>query len=178
MSKDVSITDLIAAARNAAKIADYYQTGEADLFIMLADALEASERDAQQAEDQANNLAGDVVQLEQELAALESVTVPTENPSVSDLGEVIWRTSRADESTISVTGANIVAKAILARFRLPVPVEPEWEYFIERPMFAEDKWNEGLYASISAATKDMKPEYQMYRRTKAVPAGPWIPVAP
>jgi len=55
---------------------------------------------------------------------VEAVTVPTENPSVSDLGEVIWRTSRADESTISVTGANIVARAILARFRLPVPVEP------------------------------------------------------
>lgn len=34
------------------------------------------------------------------------------------LGELIWKTSRADESTISVTGANIVAEAILARFDL------------------------------------------------------------
>ena len=33
---------------------------------------------------------------------------------VEALGEVIWTTSRADESTISATGANIVARAVLA----------------------------------------------------------------
>jgi hypothetical protein len=59
--------------------------------------------------------------------ALEAVTVPTENPTEEGLAEVIWHTSREDEGTISVTGANIVAKAILARFRLPVPVEPDRE---------------------------------------------------
>lgn len=32
------------------------------------------------------------------------------------LGEIIWRTSRADEGTISATGANIIADAILAEF--------------------------------------------------------------
>lgn len=30
------------------------------------------------------------------------------------LAELIWTTSRADESTISATGANIVARAIVA----------------------------------------------------------------
>lgn len=30
------------------------------------------------------------------------------------LGQIIWETSRADESTISYAGANIVARAILA----------------------------------------------------------------
>jgi hypothetical protein len=38
---DVSITDLIAEARKAAKRADYYQSGEAWLWLRLADALEA-----------------------------------------------------------------------------------------------------------------------------------------
>lgn len=33
---------------------------------------------------------------------------------VKALGQIIWETSRADESTISYAGANIVAKAILA----------------------------------------------------------------
>ena len=56
----VSITDLIAQLQSN------------------VDALEAAEREIQQAEDQANNLAADVVQLELKLAALESVTVPTE----------------------------------------------------------------------------------------------------
>jgi hypothetical protein len=32
---------------------------------------------------------------------------------VHALGEIIWTTSRADESTISATGANVVARAIL-----------------------------------------------------------------
>ena len=39
------------------------------------------------------------------------------NPAtIEDLGEVIWEASRHDESTISFTGANIVARAILAKF--------------------------------------------------------------
>lgn len=36
---------------------------------------------------------------------------------VDKLTEVIWRTSRADEGTISVTGANIVARAVVAHLR-------------------------------------------------------------
>ena len=46
-------------------------------------------------------------------------------PSESELAELIWRTSRADEGTISATGANIISRAILDWLRLPVPVEPE-----------------------------------------------------
>lgn len=35
-------------------------------------------------------------------------------PTEETLGKIIWETSRADEGTISVTGANIVARALLA----------------------------------------------------------------
>ena len=35
-----------------------------------------------------------------------------------EVAEVIWTTSRADESTISATGANHVADALLARFEM------------------------------------------------------------
>ena len=47
--------------------------------------------------------------------------VPMTVPVESELAELIWKTSRADESTISCMGADIVARAILARFCLPVP---------------------------------------------------------
>ena len=102
---DVSITDLTAAARNAAKIADYYQTGEADLFIILADAIEAAERDAQQAEDQANNLAGDVVQLEKQLAAARAGKAyhATQQWIEDDYGDgspVEWIQGAADEAAV------------------------------------------------------------------------------
>lgn len=39
---------------------------------------------------------------------------PGTTPNDHGLGKLIWETSRADEGTISVTGANIVAQAILA----------------------------------------------------------------
>jgi predicted exporter len=140
---DVSITDLTAAARNAAKIADYYQTGEADLFIMLADALEAAERDAQQAEDQANNLAGDVVQLEVKLqnaqttlemdekyinklegkiARLQAVTVPTE-----DLAQQTHPFSQSPHMAAKYWAELVRARNRIAELEAAaVPVEPEW----------------------------------------------------
>lgn len=37
----------------------------------------------------------------------------TATPTREQLGKVIWDTSRADEGTISATGANIIADAIL-----------------------------------------------------------------
>lgn len=41
-------------------------------------------------------------------------------PSLDDLGGVIWAASRADEGTISATGARIVAAAVLAHLGAPV----------------------------------------------------------
>lgn len=39
---------------------------------------------------------------------------PETTPDDHGLGKLIWETSRADEGTISVAGANIIAQAILA----------------------------------------------------------------
>jgi hypothetical protein len=44
-------------------------------------------------------------------------------PSREALGSVIWHASRADEGTISVTGANIIADAILALLAGQAPHE-------------------------------------------------------
>lgn len=52
------------------------------------------------------------------------------------LGQIIWDTSRAGESTISATGANIVADAILAAgYRLSDEARAEWatEYIVFSP---------------------------------------------
>ena len=62
-----------------------------------------------------------------------------------DLGRIIWDTSRADESAISATGANIVADAILAAgWRPPAtadhPTEPS----------AHQVWAEGYMAHADA----------------------------
>jgi hypothetical protein len=118
---DVSITALIAEARKAAKRADYYQSGEAWLWLRLADALEVAERDAQTAEDQANNLAGDVVQLEQKLA--EAVTVPTENEREA-LSLIISNAVGGGNPNVRAI-TDVTDAVIAAGFRLPVPVEPE-----------------------------------------------------
>jgi hypothetical protein len=74
---DVSITDLTTEARKKFRESPGWELGihpgsDLDLVRRLADALEAAERDAQQAEDQANNLAGDVAQLKQQLAAVQA----------------------------------------------------------------------------------------------------------
>jgi len=44
-----------------------------------------------------------------------------EQSQVEALGSLIWHTSRDDESTISATGATIIAKAILAKFNVTEP---------------------------------------------------------
>lgn len=41
-------------------------------------------------------------------------TVPDATPEARDLAELIWHTSRGDESTISAMGADVVAGAILS----------------------------------------------------------------
>lgn len=61
------------------------------------------------------------------------VMTPTQHPApevvaLTDgerLAKIIWTASRADESTISATGANIVAEAILASDWLKVAVQAE-----------------------------------------------------
>jgi hypothetical protein len=152
---DVSITDLIAEARWMALTSSTPKHIRA-MLTQLAAALEVAERDAQTAEDQANNLAGDVVQLEQKLA--ESVTVPTENAR-ERLAKVIME---ADSKTIDYDRKwplalnadgrdNFFAEqwksylphadAVLARFRLPVPVEPETQ--IEKRAEYKLVWGDG-----------------------------------
>jgi hypothetical protein len=54
---------------------------------------------------------------ENERMRAEAAAGPTE-AEIAAVGEIIWRTSREDEGTISVTGANIVAKALLAAFTI------------------------------------------------------------
>lgn len=44
-----------------------------------------------------------------------------------DIAELIWNTSRADESTISATGANIIADAILRVFNVTLPADESIE---------------------------------------------------
>ena len=43
----------------------------------------------------------------------------------SDLAELIWKTSQAEEGNISTTGANIIADAILVKFMVDVFPEPQ-----------------------------------------------------
>lgn len=55
----------------------------------------------------------------------------SEDPQDS-LARLIWETSRDDEGTISATGANFVARAVLAAgFRRQGPITDEWEYGYE-----------------------------------------------
>ena len=65
------------------------------------------------------------------------------NPAtIEDLGEVIWEASRHDESTISFTGANIVARAILAKFDVEHhdrEAENEARYAIHDLLWAQRK---------------------------------------
>ncbi|MFS0885201.1 hypothetical protein [Aeromicrobium sp. 179-A 4D2 NHS] len=51
------------------------------------------------------------------LAHLASLSDPT-GVEYPDVAKVVWETSRADEGTISATGANHVAKALLAKFKM------------------------------------------------------------
>jgi hypothetical protein len=125
---DVSITDLIAEAR-----AIYGHLPFDHIANRLADALESSERELRLAEDQANNLAGD-------LAALESVTAPTENEQSAEVmrilnnagaycGECGYEGGYGQDgcSQCAVTLATYARHLIAAGFRLPVPVEPSTE---------------------------------------------------
>jgi hypothetical protein len=80
-----------------------------------------------------------------------------EDPQDS-LARVIWESSRDDEGTISATGANIVARAVIAAgFRRQGPTTDEWEYGVLGP--TGRMVNNGDYTHL-----------QTHRRRKA---GPW-----
>ena len=151
MSKDVSITDLIAEARErqaecAGLSEEEVARAPISMILLnssvakLANALELSEREIQRAEDQANNLAGDVVQLEQRLAATQAVTVPTENEYEYEYG-------------FSADGGPVVERA----FGI-VPFETA-----DAARHTGSKWFEETLDIV--------------RRTKATPAGEWEPTA-
>lgn len=95
------------------------------------------------------------------------------------LAEIIWDTSRADEGTISATGANIIADAILSRLSVPEPAEVEWEYgyntgstvtFVgDRAQIEE--WT--LVRGMAVGVGDWGSRIVRRRKT-----GPWVPVTP
>lgn len=61
------------------------------------------------------------------LIRLALAAAPCGNPMSAErdaLAQIIWETSRADEGSISATGANIVSAAILAAGYRKVPSEP------------------------------------------------------
>jgi hypothetical protein len=143
-----SITDLIAEARWMALTSSTPKHIRA-MLTQLADALEVAERDAQTAEDQANNLAGDVVQLEQKLA--EAVTVPTENERealVSKLAntllaysnETITDSLHQKERYLKMAERALEVFAS-GGFSLPVPVVPETQ--IEKRTEYKLVWGDG-----------------------------------
>lgn len=71
---------------------------------------------------------------------------------MSELGRIIWETSRRDEASISATGADIIAAAITAAgYRL---AEPAWEPSL---------LNDGVYEYTQTSTCDGSTVYN-YRR--------------
>jgi len=162
MSKDVSITDLIAKIREMPVGADWVtltedQSGWLHMHraaLVLAD-------------------------------ALESVTVPTENEeSAYDVAYALY----GEHDTLGVEGTDPRRECFEAGWaaaiaRLPVPVEPEYEYgfsadggpVVERafgivPFETAD-------AARHTGSKWFEETLDIVRRTKATPAGEWEPIA-
>lgn len=82
-----------------------------------------------------------------------------------ELGKIIWETSHSDEATISATGANIVADALLAAgYR---KMEPRW---------ADGLVNDGTYEYTISSDCDGS-SVQHWRRTPGTvcieDASPW-----
>ena len=99
-----------------------------------------------------------------------NLAVPTE----SQLAELIWNTSRADEGTISSAGSNIIARAILARFRLPVPIEPEWG--LSDSML--DTFPEPHFTSREANVRRQQRKGHTAIKVVRREVTPWLPVEP
>ena len=57
--------------------------------------------------------------------------------SKEEIAKLIWDTSRADESSISCTGANIIANAILATFNVTLLPEPNYRALAEDAEYRE-----------------------------------------
>ena len=73
-----------------------------------------------------------------------------EQSQVEALGSLIWHTSRDDESTISATGATIIAKAILAKFNVTEPDASITDLIAEA-----GRWPNGVDATPSASPVDL-----------------------
>lgn len=71
------------------------------------------------------------------------------------IAELIWTTSRADEGTISATGANIIAAALLPLIREREAAA--WERALRE---AADKWQTGAWTAL---TEPIKAERQAQR---------------
>jgi len=160
---DVSITALTARARTWAASPLLTQAGICPLLEDLANTLEAAERDAQRAEDQANNLAGDVVQLEKQVAVLEAVTVPTE-----ELAQQTHPFSQSPHMAAKYWAELVRARNRIAELEaVAVPVEPEWEYRRRHPRRAN-----------SPATFETVPELNHGEWVERRMLGEWEAVAP
>ena len=51
--------------------------------------------------------------------------------SIEEIAKIIWETSRADEGTISATGANIIAKALVEAFPTTSSYWDGWQEAID-----------------------------------------------
>ena len=152
---DVSITaDLIARARKAEQRAHWYKTGEEKLFGALADALEAVTV-ATDDHEPIKILRDKTFVAWQDVLTVTSERVDTE-PTIGGNDRDGGLTESDRESLISLIAENMpgrdgvpkiqdvwLADAILERFRLPVPVEPETpERFPESPHVEAKYWAE------------------------------------
>jgi hypothetical protein len=127
MSKDISITDLIAEARPSAEVFGS-KTLYGRMFIALENARTTLDYDRDY-----------IKMLEAKVDALEAVTVPTENEREA-LSLII--SNAVGGGNPNVRAITDVTDAVLAAgFRLPVPVEPETQ--IEKRAEYKLVWGDG-----------------------------------
>ena len=163
---DVSITDLIAGAR--------------EVVLELSRGAKFHEvlRQNKPTSEKMRRAEAVIVRL---IDVLESVTVPTENTEapLKAAMEALDREenwSRDPDSSGWVYDIQSGARSIIARgFRLPIPVEPEWEYGVEYQGTSNAAafimaYNKEAALNWAAASPS---EWKVRRRTKRTPAGEW-----
>ena len=214
MSKDVSITDLIARMRHDFEPSNLFANASLEVVMSTAaDALENNQNTLNYDRDY-------IKRLEAKISALEAVTVPTETDvweskpdgriGMTDSAKAKWAAiqavptendewplkaaldaldreenwSRDPDSNGWVYDIQGGARSIIARgFRLPVPVEPEWEYGFSADggMVVDRAFGiipfETAEAAEHTGSKWFERTLDIVRRTKGVPAGEWQPVA-
>ena len=112
--------------------------------------------------------------------ALEAVTVPTENER--DRLRLIVAEAIGGGNIRHAAVTSIVEAVTSAGFRLPVPVEPEWEYGFSADGGAVVDRAFGIVPFETAesarhtGSKWFEETLDIMRRTKAIPAGKWQPV--